>query len=305
MNTKQNFLHQWEPLFIQHRRFLISFVFRMTGSLSEAEDIAQEAYIDCASVNPADINNHKSWLTKICSNKSIDHLRSAYKRRESYSGTWLPDAIPDSYQIENNLMLSESVTTTFLLMVEKLGPEERVIYILNEVFDYSFKEIAEMLNKSDDNCRKIAQRARSALLNEKTKFSSSEDSVKIVQRFFDYAKLKDKSALIDLMSDDSELWTDGGGKIGVFAKTVLKDKIKTAGFFSALGGSKVFHSEEHKVEVHYVNSRPGLIVSNKLANGSWVYDTLISFEIEGDKIARIYAQRNPEKLEALLKLPSS
>ncbi len=138
-----NYFKQWEVFFQQYRTYLVSFAFRMTGSLSEAEDIVQETFLECASMNPQTIESPKSWLTKVCSNKGLDHLKKAYKKRETYSGPWLPDAIPDSYQVwsslaapaspDQNLLLSESLTTSFLLLIEKLTPEERAVYLLSEI----------------------------------------------------------------------------------------------------------------------------------------------------------------------------
>src|SRR5436309_10745350 len=138
MGHGENHLSEWENLSTQYRTYLISFAFRMTGSLSEAEDLVQETFMECARVSPSEIKNPKSWLTKICANKGIDHLKSAYKKRETYPGPWLPDVIPDSLQIwtslhdsespEKNLIASESLSTSFLLLVERLTPEERAVY---------------------------------------------------------------------------------------------------------------------------------------------------------------------------------
>jgi len=134
MTMSEDHLKAWESDWKQYRPFLISFAYRMTGSLSEAEDLVQDTFLECARVPRSEIRNPKSWLTKICANKGIDHLKSAYKRRETYPGTWLPDAIPDSLQVwtnlhgsespEKTLIVSESLTTSFLLLAERLTPEE-------------------------------------------------------------------------------------------------------------------------------------------------------------------------------------
>ena len=124
MTMSEDHLKAWESDWKQYRPFLISFAYRMTGSLSEAEDLVQDTFLECARVPRSEIRNPKSWLTKICANKGIDHLKSAYKRRETYPGTWLPDVIPDSLQVwtnlhgsespEKTLIASESLTTSFL-----------------------------------------------------------------------------------------------------------------------------------------------------------------------------------------------
>lgn len=310
MNT--NFFAAWNPYFSKYRPFLISFAFRMTGSLAEAEDLVQESFVECADVNPATIENHKSWLTKICSNKGIDLLRSAPKRREAYHGTWLPDAVPDSLQVwgslnqtespDKNLVLAESLTTSFLILIDRLSPEERVAYLLSEVFDYSFKDIAAFLDKSEAACRKIAQRARDSILSSDLKFSKPKpNSEKLILDFFESAKRGDEKSMISLLADGSEFWADGGGKVSASA-VILRDATKIAHFFAKISTSKVFHSVEFKFETCQVSSRPGYIISKKLADGTWEFESVMSFEFKDDKIARIYSQRNPDKLKSLLQV---
>ena len=297
----KTYLNNWESSFITHRPYLVSFAYRMTGSLAEAEELVQETFISCAEVDPNEIINHKSFLTKVCSNKSLDHLKSAYKRRETYVGTWLPDAIPDSlHKFENNLELNESLKTTFLLLIEKLSPEERAVYILNEVFDYSFSEIAEFLNKSIEALRKIAQRARAALASEKIKYdSSSIEAQNLIVDFFEIVKRQDKTSLMKLLADDSEFWSDGGGKVTA-VKVVMRDVEQIIRFFTSDVISGIYNSEKLKIESGPVNSLPGLMISRQLENGSWTFDTIMSFEVKDGKIAKIYSQRNPDKLNALI-----
>ena len=199
----------WEADWKQYRPFLTSFAYRMTGSLSEAEDLVQDTFLECARFPRSEIKNPKSWLTKICANKGIDHLKSAYKRRETYPGTWLPDVIPDSLQVwtslhgsespETSLIASESLTTSFLLLVERLTPEERAVYLLSEVFEYSYKEISTLLDKSEDACRKTAQRARAAVQSAPKFVANAPVAPDLVARFFEYAKNGDQSSLMELL----------------------------------------------------------------------------------------------------------
>jgi RNA polymerase sigma-70 factor (ECF subfamily) len=308
--NKQNYLAQWEKHFISNRPFLIAFSFRMTGSLTEAEDIVQDTYIACADVNPDDVRNHKSWLTKIASNKGLDHLKSAHMKRETYPGVWLPDAVPDSFQFWGNLeagdspdkklLESESLSTSFLLLLQKLTAEERVVYLLSDIFDYSFREISEFLQKSEDACKKIGQHARKAFENQKRFVSYTSETEDLVTKFFASAKIGDADSLDSMLSPDSEFWADGGGKVSVASQAVITDRNRITKFFAGLWSSKVLAGDDVKQEIKYVNSRPGLVVSRRLENGDWQFDTIISFDFEDGKIARIYAQRNPDKLNALL-----
>ena len=309
MSMNETNLHAWEADWKQYRPFLISFAYRMTGSLSEAEDLVQDTFLECARVPRSEIRNAKSWLTKICANKGIDQLKSAYKRRETYPGTWLPDAIPDSLQVwtslqgsespEKTLIAAESLTTSFLLLVERLTPEERAVYLLGEVFEYSYKEISALLDKSEDACRKTAQRARAAVQAAPKFAATTTDSMDLIARFFQSAKNGDNASLMELLADESEFWSDGGGKVPA-AKTIIRERPDIARFFAALGTSKAFVPDDFKQEFTQVSSRPGLIVSRKLPSGLWTFETIFSFEIRDGKIARIYAQRNPDKLNSLL-----
>ena len=309
MSMNETNLHAWEADWKQYRPFLISFAYRMTGSLSEAEDLVQDTFLECARVPRSEIRNAKSWLTKICANKGIDQLKSAYKRRETYPGTWLPDAIPDSLQVwtslqgsespEKTLIAAESLTTSFLLLVERLTPEERAVYLLGEVFEYSYKEISALLDKSEDACRKTAQRARAAVQAAPKFAANTPDSMDLIARFFESAKNGDNASLMELLADESEFWADGGGKVPA-TKSIIRERPDIARFFAALGTSKAFVPDNFKVDFTRVSSRPGLIVSRKLPSGLWTFETIFSFEIRDGKIARIYAQRNPDKLKSLL-----
>lgn len=304
----KNYFNDWENYFIVYRPYLMSFAFRMTGSLSVAEDIVQDTFLECADINPAEIKNPKSWLTKVCSNKSLDHLKRAYKKREAYPGVWLPDTVPDSYQFwgsltdddspDKNLTNNESLTTSFLLMMQQMSGEERVVYILNEVFDYTFKEIAEFLNKSEDASKKIAQRARKTLETLSRYKGYDEAAMSVVHKFFDVMKNGSADSLLEILAPDSELWADGGGKASVVSTEVVRDSARIAKFFSALGKAPIFSSDKFRVEFKVVNSRPGIVVSKSTMNG-WIFDTILNFEVVDGLISRVYAQRNPDKFEKL------
>jgi RNA polymerase sigma-70 factor (ECF subfamily) len=309
MQNKQNFLPQWERFFILYRPYLLSFGFRMTGSLTESEDIVQDTFMACLETDPGTVINHKAWLTKICSNKALDYFKQAYKKREAYPGVWLPDAVPESFQLwksiedaespDENLLRSESLSTSFLLLLQKLTPEERVIYLLSDIFDYSFKEIATFLQKSEEAVKKTAQRARKSFDNQKRFVGFSKDSEALISKFFESAKRGDVDLIESLLSSDSEFWSDGGGKVPAASKAVIKDNHRTARFFAGIWSSKFFNSGAIREEIKLINSRAGLVVSRLTESGEWVFDSLMTFEIEDGKIARIYSQRNPDKLEPL------
>lgn len=308
MAPTDTFLKAWEKPFLTYRPMLMSYVFRMTGSLAEAEDIVQDVFLECANVDLSKIENPKAWLMKVTSNKGLDHLKSAPKKREEYYGVWLPDAIPDAFQFwggyensspDNALLISQSLTTSFLLLLEKLSPEERVVFLLGEIFEYSFKEIAELLDKSEAACRKTAERARKKVSDQKIRSAEiSPKAEKLIADFFEAMKLGDPSALTPFLAEDSEFWSDGGGKVPA-APMVFKDRGAIARFFAGLAKAPFLQNVIFKTEVSTVNAMPGAVISKQLPSGEWVFETIFSFEIENGKLVRIFAQRNPDKLRAL------
>lgn len=300
------FLSEWKSLFAEHRPFLMGYAFRLTGSLAESEALVQDVFSACGAVHPSELLNVRIWLTKVCSNKALEHLKISYKTRETYPGTWLPDAVPDSYQLwdhlsgvlaaDKSLVLAESMTTTFLLLVERLTPEERVVYLLKEILNYPYPEIGEFLNKTEATCRKIAQRARESIAANQTKFAPNVQSSDLIMKFFDAARGGDVAVMKSLLATGSEFWSDGGGKVTA-ARGILKDQDIIAKFFAGLAST--FTPESFKVEPHAVNSRAGMIISKKVEGGDWKFDTIMTFETGSGQIARIYAQRSPDKLQSL------
>lgn len=281
----------------------------MVGSLSETEEIVQETFIELLVTGPESINNQRSWLTKVAINKAINHLKLAYKKREIYPGVWLPDEIPDSLMdwnqipdnksLEEQIINSESLTTSFLLLAESLSPEQRSIYILKDIFDYSFDEISNIINKEASTCRKTFQRAKEALRKLDNKFSPPPENAKEkILKFFDGIKSGDTTAIKSLLSTTPELFGDGGGKVRAAGHITGQDDVIK--FMLQIGASGIFHSPFFKIEFHKVNARPGIIISEKSKNGTWIFHTILSFEFFEGKIACIYGMRNPERLATLL-----
>jgi RNA polymerase sigma-70 factor (ECF subfamily) len=305
-----NYLTAWEPQFIKHRPFLLSFSFRLTGSLSEAEDMVQETFLACAETDPAGVSNHRSWLTKICAHKSLDLLKSAAKKRETYPGVWLPDAVPDVFQYWGNieegispdkkLLNEETFTTGALLLVQKLTPEERVVWILSDVLDYSFREIGEIVKKSEEACKKTAQRARDAITSLRRNNLYSEDNMTVIRKFFRLASAGDAGGLEAMLAPGAEMWSDGGGKVPVASAQVLSDVKRIAKFLAGIWAAPFMNAPTVKQEFRIVNRMAGQVISRQNESGEWVLETVTSIEVVDGKISRIYSQRNPDKLKKLL-----
>ncbi len=273
---------------------LIAVTYRMLGSFTEAEEIVQEVAIEWLQTDKASIQNPKAWLMKVCTNKTLDLLKKAYKKREVYPGTWLPEVLPNSLITwEDHLEKKDSLNTSFLVLLESLSPKERAVYILKTIFEYSFDEISEFTNLTNANCRKISQRAN-AKINTSTSHQNihSTESISTIQNFFNSAQEGDKESLKQLLSPESEFWSDGGGKASA-VKGALYGPDKIARFFA-----NIFkHMKDGQYDYTNINNKPGLVVSKQLENRLWVIQTIFSFEIKNNQILKIYAQRNPDKLE--------
>ena len=288
--------------FERYYKLLISMSYRMMGSFMEAEDIVQEVAIEWHKTDISRIKNKKAWLIRVCTNKSIDSLRKAYRKRELYPGTWLPEILPNSLITwDDEVEKKESLNTSFLILLENLNPKERAIYVLRAVFEYDFKKIAEFTTLNVSNCRKIFERANIKIINKNNIYDDNNKmSLNILKNFFDSAKLGSEDKIKELLSENSEFWSDGGGKVSA-AKDVIKDIQKISRFFSNI--FKSLENDEHLYKYEYllVNHLPGLILSRKDSVGLWRIETIFNFEFINNKVYRMYAQRNPDKLKMIEK----
>ncbi len=277
---------------------MMALAYRMLGSICEAEEIVQDAYIKWHDHAKENIHNPKSWLLKVCSNLALDRLKKSYKKREEYVGPWLPEPVVNKlgYWEEDHLEKSESLSMAFLLILENLNPMERVVYLLHDIFGYSFKEIGSIVDRSDSHCRKIAERARKYIQTNKPKFDTpSNQDFKILEKFFENVKNGKINRIKELFSENLEFWSDGGGKAIALPK-VMVDPEKIGKFFIGILKQGFSKEVEFKNEFTTINNRPGLIFSSKTRKTDWKLETVFSFEFEEGKISRIFAVRNPDKL---------
>src|SRR5579859_3593354 len=202
--------------FEDYRRLLFSIAYRMTGSASEAEDIVQEAYLRYQAADASEIRSLKSYLSTIVTHLSLDYLKSARVEREQYVGTWLPEPLlttPSDPVALETIEQRESISLAFLILLEALTPPERAVFLLHEVFDYPFQEIAEIIGKSPTNCRQIFHRARHSIEERRQRFEPSpERQQQLMSRFLAASQLGDLPALMGMLAQDATSWSDGGGK---------------------------------------------------------------------------------------------
>ena len=283
---------EWDgPTFEAHRPLLFSIAYRMLGSASEAEDVLQDAWLRVRQDEHADIRSPRAYLTTIVTRLCIDHLRSAERTRMVYPGPWLPEPLAEPNQ--ESAELASSMTTAFLVLLEQLAPIERAVFLLREVFDLGFDEIARTVDKSPANTRQILTRARRRLRESRPRFAvSRRDSEAVVRRFRDACVTGNLQELMAVLHTDAELVADGGGKALAAARPVIgADRI--AEFVIHLVGKARWM--ESAPEIVMINGAPGLLLSHpSLGNSTY------SFDIADDRIRAIYVVRNPDKLRGFL-----
>jgi RNA polymerase sigma-70 factor, ECF subfamily len=221
--------------FNQYRSLLFAIAYRMLGSVTEAEDIVQEAWIRWQSTDSV-VQSPKAFLSSVVTRLCIDHLRSARVKREQYTGTWLPEPLITE-SVEDCTELAESLSFAFLLLIECLSPTERAVFLLREVFDYDYEAIAKTVGKSIPNCRQIVRRARQHLVVRRPAITSPNQDI-LIEQFLDYWNRGDLQGLIALMGEDVTFWSDGGGKVTA-AQKPLFGCLKVARFLVAIRRSRL------------------------------------------------------------------
>jgi RNA polymerase sigma-70 factor (ECF subfamily) len=202
--------------FERHRSLLFSIAYRMLGSVTDAEDIVQEAYLRWREMPDTEVRSPKSYLSAVVTRLSIDRLRSARAQREEYVGPWLPEPLVSegAEDAGDSTELDESLSMAFLVLLESLNPVERAVFLLREVFDYEYEEISSIVGKSEANCRQIARRARQSVAAHRPRFERSlEKENRLTERFVEACMSGDMEGLLKLLSEDVTLWSDGGGKV--------------------------------------------------------------------------------------------
>jgi RNA polymerase sigma-70 factor (ECF subfamily) len=278
------------------RPLLFSIAYRMVGTVSDAEDLVQEAFLRLhrAEREGEEIESPKAFLTTVVTRLAIDHLRSARVRREEYVGEWLPEPLlvdPDPGPADH-AETSDTLSLAFLVLLESLSPLERAVFLLHDVFGYSFGEIARVVEKSEDNCRQIAARARRAVEARRPRFDpSEEDRRRVAERFF-LALTGQTSDIAALLSEDVVLHGDGGGKAPALARAAHgADRVSRLLSNWAKLGVRV----KATVDLATVNGQPGAVL--RTSEGDVI--SVMSLDIVDGRVAEIRSIVNPDKLQHL------
>ena len=288
--------------FEPHRRRLLGLAYRMLGSLAEAEDSVQEAYLRWHAADRDKVTDPRAFLTTATTRICLDILRSARARREEYVGPWLPEPVVDATALAPDAQteLAEDLSIALLLALDRLSPLERAAFLLHDVFDCSFTEVASALDRSEAACRQLASRARTHVREARPRDQSvardrADEAASrheaLVMAFVDASRSGDLNALTSMLAEDARLFTDGGGKVQA-ALNVIKGADRTARFI--IGTATKVLAQEMTLRFRPVNGLPGLIAYSP--DG---YVQTVAFEIEDNRIRTIYSVRNPDKLKHL------
>lgn len=279
-------------VFDTHRSRLFAIAYRMLGSVQDAEDVVQDAYIRWSALDHEMVENPQGLLCTMVTRMSIDVLRSARKQREHYVGEWLPEPVLNEPLASDNAALAESLSVAFLLMLERLNPVERAALLLREAFDYSYADVAVVLEKSEANCRQIVRRAKSRVRRGGRSAEIDPASHQaLLQTFMKATQAGEVAQLVSMLADDATLHSDHGGKAPSARRTIYgADKI--ARFF--VGITARFSPPDPSLRFVMINGAPGVIGYSGTRP-----ETAFTVDIEEGAIRRIYMIRNPDKLERL------
>jgi RNA polymerase sigma-70 factor, ECF subfamily len=276
-------------LFDRQRPLLFSIAYRMLGSVMDAEDVVQEAFLRWQRAPRTEVRSPKAYLSAVVTRLCIDQLRSARARREEYVGPWLPEPLPTE---PDTAAIDESLSMAFLVLLESLNPTERAVFLLREVFDYDYEEISRLVGKSEANCRQIARRARDSVAARRPRFESSpEQEERLVGSFLEASLGGDMEGLVSLLSEDVTLWSDGGGKTRAALNPIHGADRVSRFLFGILRQAPPGLA----VRRARVNGRPGLI--GYFADGR--PQSVTTLEVAEGRIRAIRIVVNPEKLGAV------
>lgn len=281
--------------FNQLRPRLQGIAYRMLGSTAEAEDIVQDAWLRWHGADTSQLDSSEAWLVSVTTRLAIDRLRAAKVQREHYVGTWLPEPLLSDSPLspEQVLERADDVSVAFLALLERLAPEARAAYLLREVFDADYGEVADALGKTEAACRQLVSRAKTQLKEQRPRYSvPRETQQRLLRGFAEAAARGDFAALKSMLADNAQLIGDGGGKVPSFGVPLLGGpriaQLYLAVYLRAKGAVRY--------EVVVLNGQWGLLrfMEERLESAQ-------SLETDGERIVRIHSQRNPEKLAAIAK----
>jgi RNA polymerase sigma-70 factor (ECF subfamily) len=281
-----------DAIFEEQRPQLMRLAYRMLGSLADADDVLQEAYLRWTREPRGDVESARSYLATIVTRLCIDQRRALETRKESYVGPWLPEPLVESAvapaEVDTRLEVAESISLGFLVVLESLSPVERAAYLLRRVFDYDYPEIAAILGKSEPNCRQLVSRAEDHVRARRPRFETDAgEAERITVAFLQACSSGDVNGLVQLLAADAVAYSDGGGK-ALAARVPIQGAERIANFFVTIVKKAPAGLELRGVRV---NGRPGVMT---LRDGR--VTSVLTLDIRDGRIASCFVIVNPDKL---------
>ena len=276
--------------FVTHRSLLFTVAYELLGSAADAEDVVQETWLRWAGVDHAEVRHPRAYLVRIVTRQALNRLRTLARRREEYVGEWLPEPLLTSPDVAEDVELAESVSIAMLTVLETLTPAERAVFVLREVFDLPYTDIAAAVDKTPAAVRQIAHRAREHVAARRPRIEVDRaEQQQVVERFLAALQTGDLQGLLDVLAPDVVLVADGGGEAAAARRPVVGgDRVATLlSRFQTVAASAV-------VGTVWLNGAP----AGRIERGGEV-DTAVSLVVAGGRITHIYAIRNPHKLARL------
>lgn len=274
--------------FTAHRRLLFTVAYEMLGSAADAEDVLQEVWLRWADVPVEEVRDPRAYLVRVTARLSLNRMRTLERRREDYVGTWLPEPVLTAPDVAQDVELADSVSTAMLLVLETLPPTERAVFVLREVFDVPYAEIAEAVGKSEPAVRQVASRARTHVAERRPRSSvSTAERDAVIERFRAATAGGDLQALMDVLAPDVVLKTDGGGKVKAALNPIFgRDKVLR--FLTAVAPDAL------ELEPVWLNGSPAIqfVVAGQR-------DGVGTMLVEDGVVTRLFLVRNPDKLGAV------
>jgi RNA polymerase sigma-70 factor, ECF subfamily len=278
-------------VFEQYRPLLFTIAYEITGTVTDAEDAVQDTYLRWTAVEDDAVANARAYLAKIATRTALNALRSAQRRREEYVGPWLPEPLVTGPDAAEDALLGESLSVAMLVVLESLSPDERAVFVLREVFDFPYAEIAEATGKSQAAVRQIAHRAKERVQARQPRFETDDRRQRDVAEHFIAATLGgDLQALMDALAPGAVLLSDGGGKVTAARKPVHGPE-KIARFLVGISSVPV---PAMRVEFSTLNGMPALLVYS----GDSI-DLAAMVDVRDGRVTGVYLVRNPDKLAKL------
>ncbi|MEV4549013.1 RNA polymerase sigma-70 factor [Nonomuraea wenchangensis] len=277
--------------FVAHRNLLFTVAYELLGSAADAEDVLQETWLRWADVDLGTVREKRAYLVQIVTRQALDRLRALGRRKESYVGPWLPEPLLTAPDVAEDVELAESVSMAMLLVLETLQPAERAVFVLREVFDLDYDEIAEAVGKSPNAVRQLAYRARTHVAARRPRgIVTPAETRAVLQAFQRAIETGDLQSLLDVLAPDVVALSDGGGVRHALLRPIAG--IGNVARLLAVGWWR--RDAERSVEAVQINGGPGLLVR---VGGE--IDGVVAVRVENGHVAGVYHVRNPEKLSRM------